>query len=242
MKKITLISLISAISYGSFAGGMGDASSSLSTFMSLEGGYTWNKIDGYDFTVDGVETAGLSSVKDNNNYTGRLAVGIISMIDDDFGATAELGWGYYGRTTLSPEPTTVAPLVTGTYSSKYTLSGFDALLGVAYVQPYYSLSFKAGALIQNMQNTTTSSFALFNNVDSMTTKNNNTAVLPEIKLGASYNINPNWAITGAYIFALGGTTDTTGNYNSGTGNFTLNTDNQNPTINSLLIGVQYTFC
>lgn len=243
MKKLTLLSLISALSCSPFvyAGGMGDSNMCCSAFMSLEGGYTWNTLDGYDFTISGTNLS-LSSIETRDQYTARLAAGMIAMVDDDFGVTGELGWGYYGKTKFAPEATGFLTQVPAALSLSHTISGFDALLGVAFVQPSYSLSFKAGAMIQNMQNKSTSEFFPFGltSLESMTVKNNTTAVLPEIKLGASYNFNQNWALTGAYLFALGGRNRTTGDFNVNTFSSNLNVNSQNPTLNSLLLGFQYT--
>lgn len=244
MKKITLLSLISVLSCNTFvhAGAMGDNQTMCSSaFVSLEGGYTWNTLGGYDFTVVGLNS-NLTSSSNTTHNTGRLAAGMITMMDDQFGVTGELGWGYYGKTTFTPSATGVLAPLPGTLSISQTLSGFDALIGLAFVQQYYSLSIKAGALIQNMQTKSDANFAPFGFpvVDTLTVKTNTTAVLPEIKLGAAYNFNENWALTGAYIFALGTSPKTTGTFNVNTLRASLSVNNQNPTINSLLLGIQYT--
>lgn len=245
MKKTTLLSLLSALSFSSIihAGGMGDSNFCCSAFMSLEGGYTWNTIDGYSFALLGTNTF-ITSTETQDQYSARLAAGMINMMDDQFGVTGELGWGYYGKTTLNPNLANNAVLIPGnSLTISHTLSGFDALLGIAYMQPSYSLSLKAGALIQNMQTHTTAVFApafALPFVNSYSIKENKTAVLPEVKLGAAYNFNENWAVTGAYIFALGSDTKTSGAFNINTLTGNININNQNPTINSLMLGVQYT--
>lgn len=247
MNKFTLIPLISALSFSSLihAGGMGDQScgntgNCSSGFISLEGGYTVNSIGNYNFTLTGVGGGAFESIKTSQHYTGRLAAGMINMMDDQVGMTGELGWGYYGRTTLNPPN-----LIFGNFSIQNTLTGFDALVGVAYVQPYFSLSFKAGGLIQNMATTTSSStnFATllgFPSTFTNTTKVNQTAVLPEIKLGAAYNFDSNWSLTAAYLVAIGSSPKTTGTFDPTLVNAALTTNNQNPTISSLLLGIQYT--
>jgi hypothetical protein len=243
IKKITLLSLISTLPCSSivYAGGMGDGntSSCCSAFMSLEAGYTVNKIEGYNFTIDGITTTTLKSNKKNTHYSGRLAAGALSMMDEDIGFTGEVGWGYYGRTTLNPTLTGLTTPIRN-ISSKYTISGFDTLVGVAFIQPCYSLSFKVGALIQNLQSDDVISYVTPPTVYVLKSKNNKTAALPEVKLGAAYNIDSNWAITGSYLFALGGTTKTTGVFSTTSPSYSLNIDNQNPMLNSLLLGVQYT--
>lgn len=236
-KKITIISLVSALSFGSLvhAGAMGDQSSSCcSGFVALEGGYTLTSASNYNFNLVGVGT--LNSIQSKQHYTGRLAAGAISMMDD-FGFTGELGWGYYGRVTLNP-----AFVGFGDFSIRHTLTGFDALLGVAFIQPYYSLSFKAGALIQNMTtrtdtNITVGGVPFFN---SGQFKSNQTAALPEIKLGAAYNIDTNWALTAAYMLAIGSTSNINGSFNVNTLEAHVHANSLNPTINSFLLGIQYT--
>lgn len=243
MKKIiTLIPLFSALSCSSvvFAGGMG-GSQCCSGFMSLEGGYTWTSISGYEFTLDGLGNT-FSSVVSKQGYSARIGGGVINMIDDDFGVTGEVGWGYYGKTTLnSPEAGIILPVSTS-LSMSHTLSGFDALIGVAFMQPYYTLSFKAGALIQNMQTKTAAFIApiAFPVFDSLNIKTNQTAVLPEIKVGAAYNFNENWALTAAFMFALGAKNKTTGEFDVNTFRGSLNVNNQNPSMGTGLLGIQYT--
>ena len=250
MKKIALVSLMSSLSLSSFvqAGEMGDSSCAPSAFMSLEGGYTYNKINGIQFTT-GTGTAATSTTvkaqKKQNKLTTRLAAGVISMIDDSFGVTGELGWGYYGRSTFNlPAASLLIPV---NVTSKYTLSGFDVLIGAAFVQTYYSLSFKVGGLIQNMQINNTASLtypapapALFAGVYTYNEKHNSTAVLPAMKLGANYNIDTNWAITASWLLAYGGSTGTKFNYTpAAVTKLALDVNTQNPMTNSFMLGFQY---
>jgi len=238
MNKIALISLISILSCSPalHAGGMGDQLNTISGFAALEGGYSFNSIDNYNYTLIGVNNA-LTSTKSSEHYAVRLAGGMMFMMDEQFAMTSELGWGYYGRTTLDPAFTGF-----GNLTIESSINGFDALLGIAFVQPSYSLSLKAGALIQNVRTeTTVSTTALaFPLVDTFTLKSNQTGVLPEIKLGASYNFDNNWSITGAYMYALGTTQQTNGSLDVNTLRATLNSNTRNPTLNTVLLGIQYT--
>ncbi|HAT8179939.1 TPA: hypothetical protein JA361_10850 [Legionella pneumophila] len=242
MKKFILFPLISALS-STFvhAGGMGDSNSCCSTFVSLEGGYTWSSIDGYNFTIVGTNNT-LTSTEDKQGYSGRLAVGVLSMIDDQYGFTGEVGWGYYGRTTINPSVAGALGQVPAALTIKHTLSGFDALLGITYFQNYFSWSAKAGALIQNMQTDTSAFFTpqIFPIVDNFDMKTNSTAVLPAAKLGVAYNFDSNWAITGSYLFALGANPGTTAVFNPNTLRSSLSIDDENPMMNAILFGVQYT--
>ena len=241
MKKITLISLISALSCSALvhAGGMGEqtcgtGSTCNAGFVSLEGGYSVSSIGNYNFTITGVPSS-FSSVKKTQHYAGRLAAGMITMMDEQWGMTGELGWGYYGRTTLNPN----LVLAGFDFTMKHTITGFDALIGLAFVQPSYSISLKAGAMIQNLQVQTTSNFSAFDLPLFEDNKTNQTAALPEIKLGAAYNFDNNWSLTAAYLVAFGSSPKTTGNYD-GIDRLTFNSNNLNPTINALLLGIQYT--
>lgn len=247
MKKIALVSLMSSLSLSALvhAGEMGDSSCAPSAFASVEGGYTYSKIDGLEFTTGtgiAATTTTISSDKQQNQYTVRLAAGLINMIDDTFGVTGELGWGYYGSTTFNlPALSLIVPY---NVTSKYTLSGFDALIGAAFVQPYYSLSFKVGGLIQNMQVSNTSSFADLIapgiGVYTANEKHNSTAVLPAIKLGGAYNIDNNWAITASWLFAYGASPGSTFTYTpAAVTNVTLDVNTQNPMTNSFMLGIQY---
>lgn len=240
MKKTVLATLITTLSFSSLmhAGAMGDPNCAPSAFGSIEGGYTANKIDGIEFT-SGATT--FSTTKDEDNLTVRLAAGVISMMDEQFGFTGELGWGYYGKTTFDLPAASLAFPVNAT--SSYTLSGFDALIGAAFVQTYFTLSLKVGGLIQNMQQKNTFSTTLFApdlDVYSITEKRNSTAVLPAVKLGAAYNLDNNWSITGSYLFAFGASTGTTFTYTpAATSRFSVDVNTQNPMTNTLMLGIQY---
>lgn len=245
MKKTLLLSLISTLSCStlSYAGGMGgDSSFCCSAFVSLEGGYTWNMIHGYDFTFSG-SNASISSLEDNQGYTGRLGGGMTSMIDDEFGVTGELGWGYYGKTDLNPSFNGVVVNIPGVISQSHTITGFDALIGVAYVQPSFNVSLKVGAMMQNLQNKFEAAFApgVFPLFDSYYSKTNRTQVLPEIKLGGAYSFDNNWAITAAYLLVVGSKPNFNADFNVNTGSFNYASNSQNPGLNTFLLGVQYSF-
>ena len=243
MNKLTLIPLISALSCSSLvhAGGMGEQSGLLGTsgFASLEGGYAVTSIDNFIFTVTGPGGGSISSTITKQHYAIRLAGGLINMIDDQFAVTSELGWGYYGKDTLNPSGSDFGSLII-----EHTITGFDALVGIAYIQPNYSLSLKAGAMIQNMTTKTTASgevAGLFSTgFSSLVTKVNQTAALPEIKLGGSYNFDNNWSLTAAYLVALGSANKISASFDPGTGTGTLVSDSLNPTMNALLLGIQFT--
>lgn len=243
MNKTVLVSFVSACVFNPvlYAGAMGAPNCAPSAFGSIEGGYTWNKIDSLELAT-GPTTFSID--KKESPYSFRLAAGVISMMDDELGFTGELGWGYYGSTTF--DFPVISPGYPFSASSKYTLSGFDVLVGTAYVQTYYSLSLKVGGLIQNMQHKSTMTVddtlgALgIPTVYTFTEKRNYTAVLPAVKLGAAYNVDSNWSITGSWLFAFGGTTGTTINFTpAAVNNFAVDVNSQNPMTNTFMLGIQY---
>lgn len=244
MKRLSLISIASTLAFTTLlhAGSMGEPDACCTGFMSLEGGYVWSTTGDYNLAVLGVTDA-YSSTQTHDQYAARLAAGILSMMDDQFGITGEVGWGYYGKSTQYPRfygPAITAP---ATLRTSQQLSGFDTLFGVSFIQQYYSLYFKAGAMFQNMVTDTQAVIAPFVGfplIDTLTIKRNNAAVLPEIKVGAAWNFNENWALTGAYMLAIGGSPKTTAVFNPTTLTANLNINTENPTINAALIGIQYT--
>ena len=237
MKKIVLASLMSSLSLSPFvyAGSMGDASCAPSGFVSFEGGYTWNKINGLEINIG---TLSLSPVKKQDQLSGRIAGGIIHMLDDDIGITGELGWGYYGRTTFNIDSSFGGIPIS--ISNKYTLSGFDALIGLAYIQTYYSLYVKVGGLIQNMQQNNTATGVFAGRIMDLNEKHTNAAVLPATKLAAAYNIDPNWSITGSWLFAYGATTKASFTLTTNPNVFVAKVNTQNPMMNTFMLGIQYT--
>lgn len=245
MNKIILITFATTLSMSSmvYAGGMGnDSNFCCSGFVSLEGGYTWNRIDGYQFTFSGTN-ASITSVEDNKGYTGRLAAGMFNMFDEELAMSGELGWGYYGKTNLDPALNGFVATIPGTINQSNTITGFDALVGLAYVQPSFNFSIKAGAMIQNMQNKFQATFTpgVFPLFDTYQTKTNRTQVLPEMKLGGAYSFDNNWSITAAYLFVLGSSPSFDADFNVNTGSFNFATDEQNTGLNTILLGVQYMF-
>lgn len=241
MKKTTILPLIAALSCGSFvhAGTMGPVTAApcLTSFLALEGGYTWNEIKNYHFNLIGLDSS-FYSHQNNNGFSGRLSAGIIRPIKDQFALSSEIGYGYYGRTKLNPRATGVLAGVPGNLHIKNTLSGFDALVGVAYTTTDYSLFLKAGALVQNWTRKTNADFSTLG-LSTFNTSTNHTAVLPELKVGGAYNIDNNWALTASYLHAFGENPRATGNLDINTLNTSLRINTQNPSIDSVMLGVQY---
>lgn len=242
MKKITILSLLAALAQSSYtyAGAMGviDSTPCLISFLALEGGYTWNQIENYEFSLTGINGR-LYSHKSDKGFSGRLAGGIIRPLNEQFALSSEIGFGYYGRTSLDQAGTIPSSLPVRLNIGN-TLSGFDALVGVGYTASSYSLFFKTGALIQNMSTRTRANFtpfnvALANSVESI----NYTSVLPELKMEGAYNLSSDWALTASYFHAFGSNPKTTGNFNVNTLNASFNTNVRNPSLDTVMLGIQY---
>lgn len=244
ISKLSIFALLSC-SASSFAGAMGATGGGdcLSSFFSFEGGYTSNQIKGYRFGVDGL-AANIHSSENNQGATGRLGAGLMHTVTDQFVISSEIGYGYYGRTTLNPVLVGIAPTpgIAVRLQTQHTFTGFDALAGLAYVDPEYgySLFLKAGAMVQNMKTRDTADLSAFN-VPPIATFNqylNHTGVLPEFKVGGAYYFDTNWGLTLAYQQAFGASPKTTGTLNPTTGALAFTSNNQNPGLSTVLAGIQ----
>lgn len=223
---------------------MGDLGSNYNggPFVALEGGYSRNSLDGYDFVLLGLNSS-VVSTQSNSGYTGRLAAGLIGSINEELAVSGELGWGYYGSTNSSPSYTNFSPFFPGTLFTKNTITGFDALVGVAYTQPCFSLFLKGGALVETLSTKTEANFVTLNPTffASAIIERNHTEVLPEVKVGGAYHFDNNWALTAAYMHAFGSKVKTTGTYNVQNLLADIRVNAKNPSLNTALVGIQYTF-
>lgn len=237
MKKITTLSLITALSFSSFtyAGmmGEGEAPYCLSTFFLIEGGYSDNTIESYNLNIANVDTP-FTPTESSSQIAGRVAVGVSNKIDE-FGVTGEIGWGYFGDTTV----TATSPFGNATLSNKYTIYGFDILAGVAWVPSNFTLFVKGGALIQTMSVTSTATFTGMAVANSLSIDHSKTEVMPEIKAGGLYSFADNWAISASVLYAVGSNTKTSGTIDLA-GNMTnININARNPSIAAVFVGLQY---
>ncbi|MBA2648267.1 MAG: hypothetical protein H0U75_01490 [Legionella sp.] len=242
IKKITLVSLCTTITFNAplYAGSMGDMDFNNwgAVFVSLEGSYTKNAIENFNFNIIGTNNS-FFSVKKNQLYGARLAAGAIGKLIDEFGVSAELGWGYYGRTKLDGIGTGIFETNRSTLSETNTLTGFDLLVGASFLQPCYSLFLKAGALAQtNNVNFNSAFFPTAFTSDRFRFKASITSILPEVKLGGSYIFNENWALTLAYMHAFGSASKTTANFDPVTFTSNFDTNLRNPSLHSVMVGVQ----
>lgn len=182
-----------------YSGAMGDRMlQSYKAFILAEGGYTWNPIQGLDLNIS--EVGGLFSKKTNQGGSARVALGSLHALRPHFSLSGELGWGYYGKTTIQPIPTGSLALNPFNIVMEHTLSGFDVLAGIVYDQPRYNLFLKAGGLIQNDLTNLTLQVP---SIASLDLRNNYVQAMPTLKVGGSYLMNEYWSIVASYMHAFG---------------------------------------
>lgn len=243
MKKstVSLGLLTILLSSGVNAGTMGPVQSPslVKAFVGAEGGYTWTQLDGFNLNI--IDTLRLSSTEDKNGWSGRVYTGLMHELSDTVAVTGEIGYGYYGRTKFNPVlsgPQAQNPALLNGLSLKSSQDGFDVLAGIMYTQPSYDLFLKAGAIVQNSRLSISSSLPAGG---SLSYKANQTEALPEIKLGGSYHLTEQLALTGAWTHAFGSTQKINLAYNPATSATAVNVNMQNPTMDSLMVGLQYRF-
>lgn len=232
-----------ALLNGAYAGDMGKIAPAVfnahnsAPFISAEGFPVW-------INFGGIRTTNNSTTHsaDTGNYLaggGRGAAGFSYTYTDKIDFTAEAGWNYFGRTSGS---------VSGTAYGA-TLTGTDLLLGATYRKNNYGVYIKGGTLFQrssvhiNVPSTyyltsgTTEYFA------AVAGRFVVTDVLPEVKVGLTYDINPQWGASVAYMHAFGDTPKITTALNSTatTANSYVGVDLRGPTLNSVLFGMTYHF-
>ncbi|ETO94353.1 hypothetical protein [Legionella oakridgensis] len=211
------------------AGEMGAStphSSNVYPFVSLEGSYTWHKAE--TINIQGNTTTPSST----QPWGGRLAAGLLIPYTETTYFTGEIGYGYYGQLTINNYTT---------YKNTLDYYGLDLLVGVAYRWNQWGAFLKAGSMVQNRTNKLTQNLT----VGSITTrltdfKANDTQFFPEIKVGGTYNIFNNLALSLAYMRVFGvnhpsKTSITTDSTIITVGNI------QNPALNTVMLGLNYVF-
>lgn len=249
--------LVLGLASNLYAGGMGAAQmskSDITPFLAGEATYTWPDVYGYNINVANVGDF-ISNVQ-NEGWGGRIAAGVLKKMSDRFSASAEMGWGYYGRTNLKPGlllPSGVTVIPTqDTFRIMMDQYGFDALAGVLYTQPKYDLFFKAGALFENFRvdaSTKVNQMMVANpSLSSIYNGNirvrvNLVQVQPEVKLGGAYHVTDKTLVTLAWMHAFGSSFEVSAPHMNfqpiQLGNMTFNL--QNPTLNSVMFGLEHRF-
>ena len=236
-----------------------ESASRFRPFVSGEGSYTWPQIDGLNFNI--VSLATITSVTVNQGWGGRVAAGGLYAMSDRYAFSAEMGWGYYGNAKL--EPHFIANSGDQVVPNSETLGlgmdtyGIDILAGIYYTQPKFDLFFKAGALFENIQmnasiipsallkNNPRANEFIVNGIPSVMAMSRSVPeVLPEIKLGGAYHLTNNWAVTASWMHAFGGQFGLQApvislNPTPIIGNVTV--EAHNPTLNTVLFGLEYRF-
>ncbi len=175
----------------------------------------------------------------NNHWGGRFGAGITREYRGQFSLTSEIGYGYYGRVRTS--------FPNNVNNNYYAIDGVDALVGALYILRQLDIFFKAGAMIENkrVKGSLDLSKAYPGGVGTGTQNYNSnfTQVLPALKTGAMYNFNNNVAISLSYMHVFGSTTSLINNTSVASSPVsivsTTNMHNQNPTVDSVLLGLQY---
>ncbi|MGJ3495412.1 outer membrane protein A [Piscirickettsia salmonis] len=151
--------------------------------------------------------------RDDKNIGGRVAVGYMYDIDPMWGIGAELGWGYYGKTEYS----------FGGESFNVKSTAWDiSAVGTWHINPQFDLFAKAGMAYEDLNGSLT--------LNGQTISGDNEEWKPLLAIGAGYNFTPNFQVNLTYTHIFG---DDLSSNNIG--------DSDVATINSVLLGLRYTF-
>ena len=231
----TLVSALASLNIG-HAGSVGPiASESISSwrpFATLEGSYTWNQFDG-------VAINHLSTSDTNQHWGGRFAAGIVHPISVTLRLSGELGGGYYGSTS----PTIPADNL----NARFSVDGYDFLVGAAYKINRFDLFGKVGLMVQNQRVKLSKNLEKTNPggfiSGTITRSYNQTQALPEVKVGGIYNLNDSWGISLAYMHVFGTNIHSNMTHSATVSGIITNgqSDTQNPTLNSVMLGLCYLF-
>ena len=255
--KILLSSvLLASATSMTYAGDMGPVESyPFKPFILGEAAYSWPQTGGIN-----VATSFGSVISDTTvqGWGGRLATGLMRQISERFALSFEGGLMYNDHIAMSPLVKSQGVTVRLPFDAirgNFDQYGLDLLAGINFVRPKYDLFFKAGALFENMRT------SIDVDTNALMTANirrdhfvrsayqsinaNVGQVMPEIKLGGAYHFSESWSLTAAWMHAFGGTLEfTSDELNFSSGNFTIGNTNfslNNPTIDSVLFGIQYDF-
>ena len=204
-------------------------------FATAEGAYTWT-------SIGSTQVNGVTASKSTNGWGGRIAGGAThySSYDQNLSYTAELGWGYYGKTDIS--------LAGSGINAENQIYGLDMLVGANYRYSMIDMFLKVGGMVENIRmsrNTDLQRYVAGGNVvgtsnSTMTT----TSVVPEIKVGGVYNINDQWGVSLAYMYVFGN--DNVNMSSSKSFNGATITNNSSVTgspvaLSTVMFGLRYSF-
>ncbi|MDZ4262657.1 MAG: hypothetical protein U1B30_10040, partial [Pseudomonadota bacterium] len=219
------------------------ALSAVTPFVSLEGSAAWTTTK--DISIVEASSNTRFSIPSNlSPWGGRLAAGLRYYYREHIDFIAEAGWNYFGS---------ASDVSTGVQGFKIntTLSGVDFLVGAVYKRKQIGWFGEVGALAQRAQYSTNSSNVLLSDIAGNlvnytgSIKGTLLDVLPEIKVGAVYEVTHALGISLAYMHAFGGDPKLQESLTPISGNqaatLNLTVDTNNPTINSVLLGLHYSF-
>ena len=223
MNKIILFLPALILLSTSYAGNdAGTFKSHLKPFVGLEGSYNKSAINGEIINNNAPN-------RNNQPWGGRAAVGTTITLSKNISFSNEVGWSYFGKTTISDPKR---------YINTNTINGVDLLLGLIYKWNKTALIAKTGGLVEN-QYITHSTFNYSVNGKqisaSSTLKNTKIQLLPVFKIGGIYNINEHLGVSLAYMQTFGSKFIVKIN-----GDGTINQNYRNPTTQAALLGLCYT--
>lgn len=240
IKEIGKLSILAAIAYGNAqAGTMGPvvANHAITPFISGEASWT-----AFDLNFLNSTTTTISS--SDNSWGGRLAGGLMYSYFNNVSFSLETGYSYLGKKNQSKANFSSA--------GSLTLDGADILVGVLYQPTNFGVFLKGGTFFENARykfaNSKTS--AILINGESVAINNqfngyfNGSAVLPELKVGAVYDVGP-WGVSLAYTHAFGITHPNFDSTVDSPANNIINingsTNLRGVAVNSVLLGAYYKF-
>ncbi|MDP3561777.1 MAG: hypothetical protein Q8R83_06345 [Legionellaceae bacterium] len=218
----------------SYAGSMGAATTGAPNirYLAGEASYTWPQLDSSTLNSQQI---GITS----NGWGGRLAAGIESPYTEKLSFIGEIGGGYYGKTRYNNA-------ALGIHANR-SIDGYDALVGAIYHINNLGVVGGFGFMGQNLRTNVSKNLSrsipggLFSGTKTFNTSQ--TQILPEIKVGALYDLWNNWNLTVNYMHVFGSTVHSNVTLAGSPGSITMNGygDRQNPTLDSVLFGLRYNF-
>ena len=238
MKKIIITASVVSSLIGltaAHAGTMGPVAAQLPSmvpFAVLEASYTWNQLS--TSTINS-QTA----TPTTQGWGGRFGAGFAHPLSESLSLTTELGGGYYGSNKFS--------LASQGISTRSTIDGYDFLVGGTYTMNQFDLFGKVGVMVQNLRSSVTQDYSkslpggLYSGT--VVTHSNTTQALPEVKVGGIYNWTESWGLTVAYMHVFGNSPAANIGVNATAGAISANgnTNNQNPSLDSIMFGLNYKF-
>ncbi len=231
MKKIIIVMSMCSMISVSYAQSEFDALFDSLTpdivFAGGEGAYNWIQTDSFFFNDQRIKQA-------EQNWGGRASAGLLYFPTDKFGIGLEMGWGYYGRVSVSSN--------IDRWSASKHIQGYDVLFDMQYTINKIDLLGNVGFMIQKQNfnlNTYNNDSNFRTNLDAaLVNFYDKTEILPEVKLGGVYHLTNNIGISLAYMYVFGSEyqNSDSGDDDSGDGD-----GSKNPSLGTLMLGVRYSF-